>query len=584
MCHFSKKSSIAFILEPKDGLVEEGEDVTTPLKCPFGSGVFQKYFKVNDCKTITTKTIEQHVEKRKSILNCLGNNGLNLNVANSKGLAHEHEERKKVQGIDKKKTFKNDETVVSLIGVEKLTKILQVFFQKIIKHPEFKHYYKEKNMEKMNETLPAFFIKHLSLFNSPVEFNSVSLKTSHSDLKITNAKFDIFKGILAITFRESHISEELVCEILNFVERLRKNVVTPEKAPMEQALSSIPSGEIGLFEVYYEKLLDNSIIAIFFKNWTSEMHQSHFHSILEFLGKDININCFKIRENHKNLWLNPDLLYHFRQIISNSLRKFKVDEELIFKIDDKFNTANLELLNEDSNFYKLLENNSLETMVNTFYYNIQDSQILNKLFEKKDEEKIKHHCENMILFCLQGPTKYKPCDITPAHIKVKITKEHYIEMRKVFKKTLKQLNISKNEIIYILADLDYYQYDISNSKCLLEKIGGEKNIDYLVRNFYTTAFEHEKLSGFYRNTNIGLMIKNQTFFFKKFFSAKGINSNHYKSLRTFHLNIDLKEEDFNFFCKAMAKSAGDLVEAEDVKEDLVECLVRAKRDILNLQD
>ena len=295
ICPLSKRTSIGYILEPKTEIVEEEEDMSTPPKCPFGFGVFQKYFKVNDCKTTTTKTIEQHVEKRRSILNCLGN-GINLNVANNNGLKHEHDDKKKVQGTDKKKTFKNDETVVSLIGVEKLTKILQVFFQKIMKHPEFNHYYKDKNMDKMNETFPAFFIKHLSLINSPVEFNSVSLKTSHSDLKITNAKFDIFKGILAITFRENQISEELLCEILAFVERLRRNVITPERAPMEIVLSSISSGETGLFEVYYEKLLDNSIIAILFKNWTVEMHQSHFHNILEFLGKDININCFKIRE------------------------------------------------------------------------------------------------------------------------------------------------------------------------------------------------------------------------------------------------------------------------------------------------
>lgn len=583
ICPFSKRFSISHILEPKAEILENEEDLSTAPKCPFGSGVFQKYFKVNDCKTTTTKTAEHHVDKRKSMFTSPGN-GINLNVANNNGLKHEHDDKKKLQGMEKKKILKNDETVVSLIGVEKLTKILQIFFQRIFKHPEFKNYYKEKNMEKMNETLPAFFIKHLSLINSPVEFNSVSLKASHSDLKITNAKFDVFKGILAITFRENHISEELLCEIFNFVEKLRKHIITPDRLPMELALSSISSGEAGLFEFYYKKLLDNSIIAILFKDWTVQRHQSHFHSILEFLGKDISINCFKIRENHKNLWLNPDLLYYYKQIFCDSLRKFKVDDELIFKISDKFNTADLLLQNEETHFYKLLENNSLDTMANAFYSQMQKSRILSKLFENKDAGKVKHHCENMILFCLQGPSKYKPCDITPAHIKVKITQEHYFEMRKVFKKTLKQLNISKNQIVYILADLDYYQYDISNNKCLLEKIGGEKNIEYLVRNFYTTAFEHEKLSGFYRNTNIDLMIKNQTFFFKKFFSAKEINSNYYKSLRTFHLNIDLREEDFDFFCKTMANLAGDLVDEKDVKDDLVRILLRTKRDILNLQD
>lgn len=553
----------------------EIEEENVSPQCPFGFKSFSRFFKIkNDQKLDTNKKIYIHLEKKKSL----------IAIANTQS---DFSPKKLNAGVIEKKENKvslkgSEESLLNAIGAEKLRIITQKFLSRIQEHPEFLSLFINKNLERINEAKYTFLSKCLLNFNPKADFTSTSLKNIHTNLKISNEKYDLFKGIFAIVLRENNIKEEIIVDILLFFEKARKTIITTDKSPMESILFSIPSRTNDLFNIFYEKILSNSILKALFKNWTIERHKSHFQSVVEFLAKDIKPDFFNLRTNHKNSWINDAVFFLFQEALSSSLKRLDFNEENVFTIAHKLNEVRIDICVEETAYDLILKNNDLSRIVDTFYENLKDNNRLAKLFETKTKTTIKAHCEKMMIFCLQGPSEYKACDITPAHVKACVERKDFFEMRAVLEKTLSQFIKDKNEINYILLDLDYYQYDIYNEKCLLEKIGGEKNVEYLVKNFYLKAFNHENLSKFYNNTDISSMIKNQSFFFKKLFSSKQIKSYNFKNLRIFHLNISLTEEDFQFFCNSMANMLGELLDNMDVALELKECLYKSRRDILNI--
>lgn len=540
-------------------------------KCPFGFDTFSRFFKIkNDQKIDVIKKIP--LKKTRSLISNTQSAFLNKKT-NSTAIL------KKENKVSSKKT---EESLVHTIGFEKLKIITHKFFTRIQIHPEFNGFFMDKNLERINEAKCRFLLKNLSNFNPKADFTSSFLKSIHTNLTISNEKYDLFKGIYAIVLRENGIGEEIIVEILLFFEKVRKTIVSYEKSPMEKLLLALPSGTNDLLNMFYERLLSNSILKTLFKNWSVERHHYHFQCVVEFLAKDIKLDLINLRKNHKDSWINDDVFFHFQDTLSDSLRRLNVNEEDIFSIVGKLNGVRIDVCGGETPYDIILKKNDLSLVVETFYENLKNNNRLAKLFEGKNKTKIKTHCEKMVNFCLQGPSEYRACDVTPAHLKAGVEKEDFLEMRAVLEKTLSLFLKDKNEINYILIDLDYYQYDIYNGKCILERIGGEKNVEYLVKNFYLKAFNHENLSKFYKNIDINDMIKNQNFMFRKLFSAKQMKSYNFKNLRTIHLNIHLTDEDFKFFCSSMATMVGELLDNFDIAYELKEFLYKSRRDILNI--
>lgn len=481
----------------------------------------------------------------------------------------------------KKKFLKSKDCLLSRLGgLESLSHILQAFLKRVYRNASFTSYFQGCPMEKILDELKYFFTKEFSKQNFSV-LDYAFLQSRHKQMNISHEVFDIFKGLLAITLRSNEFSldEEIVVEVLSFLELARRHIVN-EVSAFEKILKKI---DVSLLN---EKILDrirvNSLLNRLFEGWDSEKHKKHLEMIYSYLIKDQYVMDAYLRDSHKALGLNSHIFYHFKQVFTMSLRELKVEEELIFEVMEKIEKVRRCLLNEPSYYEIVMRKFDINSLIRSFLVNIKANPFLFSIFKNKNETNLLNHCKYMLTFCLSGPSQYQGCDITPAHLPHKLTKEHYLAMREALEKTLVQTNLREQEIIYILADLDYYKYDICNEKCLLEKLGNPKNIEFIVQSFYLKAFQHPKLCQFYKNTEPVSMIRNQKFFFTNFFQAKKIKSHHFKDLRTFHLNMPLTEEHFRFFVESLVEITKELnIEDNELKKEIIEWMSRTKNDVLN---
>jgi len=479
-----------------------------------------------------------------------------------------------------KKSLKTGDTLLEKIGIERFGNIIKIFLGKILKNPKIGEFFKNKNMEKVAEGLSFFFSKQLNFHTPSLESLSVSMQNIHKDIKVTNEAFDIFKGYFALTFREFEIEEEITGEFLQFLEKGRKHVVM-EKGAFEKAEEIFLEKNL-LTEKLINRIKSNSLLNCFFEKWDFSQHKKHMGHLYDCLGKDHMVSDLYLRKCHKDLGISSEVLYHYKQVINLSLRELKVNDGLIFDILTIFEDSRLPLLNEKPYFDLLLEKNDFYAIIKRFVMNINNNKILFELFKGYNPDKLLAHCRIMLEFCLKGPSSYSECDITPAHLNLKLSHQHYLAMREVFEKALMESKLNQQDIVYILADLDYFKFDICNEKCLFERIGGEKNIEYIVNSFYIKAFQNPKLCSFFKNSDPILMIKNQKFFFSKFFQPKTIKSCHFKDLRTFHLNMELNDDHFSFFVQTMVEILKELnVENPSLEKEIVDWLGRTKNDVLN---
>lgn len=481
----------------------------------------------------------------------------------------------------KKKFLKSKDCLLSRLGgLESLSQIVQAFLKRVYRNANLTTFFQGCPIEKVFDELEYFFTKEFSKQNFSV-LDYTFLQSRHKQMNISHDAFDIFKGLLAITLRSSEFSleEDVVVEVLSFLELTRRHIVN-EASAFEKILKKIDISSLN------EKIIDrvrvNSLLNKLFEGWDYEKHKKHLELIYSYLMKDQYVLDTYLSNSHKVLAINSHIFYHFKQVFTMSLRELKVEEELIFEVIDKFEKARRSLLNEPSYYEIVMRKYDINSLMRTFLANIKANPFLFSTFKNRNEANLLNHCKHILNFCLSGPSQYQGCDITPAHLPHKLTKEHYLAMREALEKTLVQTNLREHEIIYILADLDYYKYDICNEKCLLEKLGDTKDIEFIVQSFYLKAFQHPKLCQFYNNTEPVSMIRNQKFFFTKFFQAKKIKSYHFKDLRTFHLNMQLEEEHFKFFVESLAEITKELnIEDNELKKEIIELMSRTKNDVLN---
>ena len=474
------------------------------------------------------------------------------------------------------------ESILEKIGNERFSLILKSFLNKVYKNNVLSEYFKSKSLEKIYEGLYSFFYKHLNQHNISLEF-TVSISNFHREMTISHETFEIFKGIFAITLREFDVNEDIVLDFLVFLEKARKHIVN-EKSAFQKSSELFIDRNL-LTDKIVEKIKKNSLVNKYVEKWDLQTHRKHLNQIYDYLEKDQLVSAIYLKESHKKLGFSSEILYHFKQIFIHALREFKISEELIFQIIDKLENLRYLLLNEKSYYEILCEKNDLNEVLKRFVSNIKSTSILSELFGKNSEEKLISHCRTMLLFCLKGPTGYLGCDITPSHINRKLSKEHYEAMRNVFQQTLAGSKFNEQDITYILADLDYYKYDIYNEKCLYDKIGSKNNIEFLVNSFYLKAFQHEKICEFFKNTDPVIMMKNQNFFFMKFLQSKTIKAYHFKDLRTFHLNMNLTEEHFKFFTDSFIEFVKELnVNDPAIIKEIRDLFYRTKNDVINKKE
>lgn len=487
------------------------------------------------------------------------------------------------------------------------------FEQKVTKVPQLAKYFENVDKKQIFQGKMEFFKKNYGLMHKK-NSAAIFLEMIHKKMHLTHDDFNTFKGFFSIVLREHGVDEEIIADFLNFLESFRKFVVS-DRSKLQIAIEEISDFEHILITKFNEKVNNNHIINHYFLEKDASFQINHCKSVINFLLKgdpaDIHYKEF-IRETHKNCLINDHIFYHFKQCFLHALREIRkkkpqedlissnsiekkpgnhaenlcfFDENHLFDMGDAIETLRLPVLNQRS-FYEIFkENGDFDKMAGFFTFLLLKTPVLKQLFKNLTAERIKKHTIIFLEFLLSGPSKYNKNDLTPAHYNLKISLEHFKRMREILEQTLKRFKVCETNRIYILCDYDYYKYNLCNEMPLLKKMGGEKNVSYIVNSFYLKAFQNPNLRNYFSSTDIVSMVNNQKNWFCKLFDNNGMKSYNFKDLRCFHFGMGITEEAFAFFVQTFVEGFKELeIRDEIMISQAVEMILRTKNDILDLKN
>lgn len=491
--------------------------------------------------------------------------------------------------------------------------IIMDFEQKVTKVPQLAKYFEKVDKKQIFQGKMEFFRKNYGFMHKK-NSAAIFLQMVHQKMQLSHEDFNTFKGFFSIVLREHEVDEEIIADFLNFIESFRKFVVS-DRSILQIALEEVFDFEQILIAKFNEKINNNHIINHYFLNKDASFQINHCKSVINYLVKgDPSDNNYKelLRDCHKDCLVNDHIFYHFKQCFLLSLREIKkknIQEDMIssnsiekktgfhaenlcffnethvFDIGDMLENLRLSVLNQKS-FYEIFkENGDFDKMAEFFTVLLIKTPILKQLFRNFSVERVKKHTIILLEFLLSGPSKYNKNDLTPAHYNLKINLEHFKKMREILDLTLRKFKVCENNRIYILCDLDYYKYNLCNEMPLLRKIGGEKNISYIVNSFYLKAFQNPNLRNFFSSTDIVSMVNNQKNWFCKLFDNYGMKSYNFKDLRCFHFGMGITEEAFQFFVQNFVEGFKELeIRDEIIVGQAIEMISRAKNDVLDLKN
>lgn len=463
--------------------------------------------------------------------------------------------------------------ITDFINFQKLENILKIFAIRLMNQSMFKNLINKKNGNKVRSF--EFIENGCIEKNFDLKKLLIKIKAANNDF-LSEEEFNMVKSLFIKTTQEFEERKDKLTRIMNLFEKFRERIVTKSKTPIEYALNSIPGGINSLIKAFDINSKSNSMLA-----HSSKKKEAVFLNIINFLTEKSTANEFQSLLLKCKTPLSEEYLFNLKRCFITCLREFEIDNGNIFKIKKKLYEIKSNLTDEE-NYASFLEREDFSNILQRFYTNIISYEILRKMFKRTSKNCILNHCSEMLKFCLKSNSTLKPCDLAPIHQKF-INNQHYKAMQEAFVKTLNEFNMPPKYISYIVIDMDYYKYDIVKEKCLLEKIGGFKNMEFIVKCLYLDGTMNVKLKRFFENVNLPKLITYQSASFSQLFDKKKVNSGFLKDLRILHKDLNIKEDEFDYFVTFMGDSAKRLYsEDEDFKDEIIECLMKCKKDVLNL--
>ena len=485
-------------------------------------------------------------------------------------------------GEMKCKMRENEENYLSKIGANNLTQIFNDFERKIEGIPQLSQYFEKLDLNKIFQGKLEFFKKELLKGDiEQLDYHSqVSLETMHKKLNITNDDFNTFKGFFAIYFKKHEVDCELTGVFLKLIEKFRKFIVF-EQTIFQKILETNQDLESQITDSLIDNINHSHMLRSYFESIPTYYQKKHCKFIYNSLMKEDLNNLTYIRKIHENLQITEHLFYLYKICFLNALKQNGISSENIIHIEEKFEFFRDDVINTQSLTDMLTKQMTFNEIVTELTHYITKNSDLLHVFKGLSEEKLRKHTEIMLIFLWKGNSKYIESDLTPTHFNVSLTTKHFQAMRDCYEKVLKKLKLNESQLNYLLVDYDYYKYYLCNETSLLKKLGGPSKVNYLINCFYLKTFQDPLTKNYFRNAEPTKMIENQSCWFSKYFSNKGMKSFHFKDIRFFHLGLKIDSKSFDAFVKNLTETLGELeIKDSEIEKEIVQMMAKCKLDVI----
>ena len=467
--------------------------------------------------------------------------------------------------------------------------ISSFYSHKLIKCGDLMKYFIGKDTFSTMTRIGKFLFLNLSV---PVENNMVSLEyleNIHRKLNITDADYNVYKGLFSINMRENGFSESNVQTIMVRFEKYRGFIVRNTKI---EHLCPYYKGNLETYITsVHDEIKENGILGAFFSQITDKNaifhHKRLFHNIshgplhYSLMTKKI----IQTKEKHCQIGLDWRECFEMKNILYNNL---------ILEKKDLAETKDLELFHQnlqhlhkyilnEPNAYSYLEGSIDPTLLrDEFTRNLSKTNNLHTIFNNWTSEKVAEHNKYLVNYMLKlKENPYNLEDLIPAHCKAFITTKDFNLMKKAFHSSLIQIKVKDDNLKKIMLEFEQTRYNISREKTLLDKIGGLGSINTFIDIIYVFLFGSEETKSYFVNSDIEYVKFKQKLFFAKIFSGK-INHVDLIDLKAIHYKMGVTSEAFEIFANFCQIGLMDLKLKEPIVDAIMEKIKSLKSFICEI--
>jgi len=358
--------------------------------------------------------------------------------------------------IEKMRRFIIAQTLYQKMGGEeaKLKQMMGVFFEKILKDSELRHFYLNFDSQKLQESYTKYFI---SMFGGPHKYAGKDLKLCHQNMELTDRHFYLYKKYMSDSMRLCKYDPQIIEEAIHKMERQRTSVLN-YRTPFEEL-----GGKFGIQQIvesWFHKVLNDPLLKPIFSEIDIEKLMEKLTDFMSHdLGNNEKIAIKDLKSVHAKYNLSDFHLDSFKNWIKITLEEQNVSNDLVrdlLWILEKYRRDVCSV-----NIFDIIGGESTVVEITILMtQKVRAHNHLSVFFIEKNDEELKNILRSMLSYSLGGPRAFRGKDIRVCHEHLKITNRNFEEMKMILEKVLHDMGIVDSLIGQLMRVFEMRRPDV----------------------------------------------------------------------------------------------------------------------------
>ncbi|KRX04177.1 Globin-like protein [Pseudocohnilembus persalinus] len=326
-----------------------------------------------------------------------------------------------------------------------------------------------------------------------------------------------------------------------------------------------------IIDNFYDTVMIDSELGPFFKNVnTKNLRKSQKCFFGLILGGPENYDGKDMFTAHKHLGITIQQFEQMGNLLVKAFNDYNIDHDIVQEIKLQWNKQKPFIISQNVSLFEQLGGETIvNQIVDRFYDLLLVEPKVKHFFKHTDIVNLRKQQKCFLTQVFGGPQIYKGRDMFSIHQQFNITDQDFDIVGGVLIHVLKEYKIEQyllQEITEIWESQRNYIVALNNAsqeKTILEQIGGQKNLDIAVDMFYDRLLKDQKISHYFKNTNMIHQRQQQKDFLLG--ALGGPQKYNGMDMYTAHKNLNINKKDFDYTGLIFLNVLKDL----GIKQDLI---------------
>lgn len=358
--------------------------------------------------------------------------------------------------LEKMRHFVIEQTLYQKMGGEepKIKELIEIFFGKILKDPELRHFYLNFDLKKLQENYTKYFI---SMFGGPHKYSGKDLRLCHQNMELNDRHFYLYKKHLSESLRVCKYDPIILQQAIHKMERQRTAVLNSQ-TPFEEL-----GGKFGIAQIvesWFSKVLNDPLLKPIFRDIDLEkLIEKQTEFLSRELGNNEKIIIKDLKSVHAKFNLSDFHLDAFKTWLHKTLEEQNIADRIIrdvLWILEKYRRDVCKV-----NIYDIIGGQTtVNEITNLMTEKVRAHSELSVFFKGHSDEELKHILRSMLSYSLGGPRAFRGKDVSVCHQHLKIKNRDFEEMKKIVEKVFHDIGIVDSVIGQLMRVFEMRRKDI----------------------------------------------------------------------------------------------------------------------------